>query len=102
MQHQALQTALQDYGYNVITVPIILGVSGAQCHTTTDALKQLGIERSQASTLMLKLHEHAVTSLHKLVISRRVLERVQRTDQLGPGRSPYIPLSMCQTYFQIV
>ena len=57
------------------TLPIILGVSGSQYHITTDGLQQIGIEHTQADSLMLKLHEHAVTALHNIVILRRVLKR---------------------------
>ncbi len=32
-QHKALEEALKDYGYNVTTLPIILGQSGSQYHT---------------------------------------------------------------------
>lgn len=44
---QALQAALQDYGYDVTTLPIIMGVSGSHYHPTTHALKQIGIEHTQ-------------------------------------------------------
>ena len=74
----SLKAALQSYGYSVTTLPIILGVSGSHYHTTTDALKQIVIEHTQANSLLLKLYEHAehaVTSLHNIVMSRRVLER---------------------------
>ena len=86
-QHQALQAALQEYGYNVTTLPIILGVSGSHYHTTTDALKQIGIEHTQADSLMLKLHEHAVTTLHTIVMSRRVLQRGSQHGQRTHSRN---------------
>ncbi len=72
-QHQALHAALTDVGYNVATLPIILGVSGSNYHTTTHALAQLGIEHGQAEKVMLKLHEHAVISLQNIITSRRAL-----------------------------
>ena len=37
-QHIALQTALKNYRYSVITLPVILGVSGSIFHTTKHAL----------------------------------------------------------------
>ena len=73
-QHQALQKALQDYGYKVTVLPVILGFSGSHFETTTYALKQLGIGHGPAATLLNKLHEHAVTTLHNTVVSRRVRE----------------------------
>ena len=61
-QHQALQATLQDHGYNVTALLIILGVSGSRYHTTKDALKQIGIEHTKQKAVV--LHKHAVTSLH--------------------------------------
>ena len=71
-QHQGLQTALEDHGYQVSTIPIILGVSGSHFHTTTQAFKQIGLSHYAAKTLLLKLHEHSITCLHSIVTSRRV------------------------------
>jgi len=42
-QHEALEGALKDYGYNVTTLPIIVGQSGSQYRTTTVALAKIGI-----------------------------------------------------------
>ncbi len=36
-QYKALDEALKDYDYNVITLPIIIGQSGSQYHTSSDA-----------------------------------------------------------------
>ena len=58
-QHKALEEALKDYGYNVSTLPIIIGQSGSQYHTTSDALAKIGIEHGPASKVMSKLHEHS-------------------------------------------
>ena len=57
-QHQALQTALEDHGHQVSTLPIILGDSGSHLHCTTNAWKQLGTGHDAINTLMLQLHEH--------------------------------------------
>ena len=73
-QHQELHAALTDVGYNVATLPIILGFSGSNYHATTDALAQLGIEHKQAEKVMLKVHEHAKISLQSIIMSRRALE----------------------------
>ena len=57
-QHKALGGALKLYGYNLTTLPIIIGQSGSQYQTTTDALAKIGRERGPASKVMSKLHEH--------------------------------------------
>ncbi len=74
-QHKALEEALKDYGHNVTTLPIIIGQYGSQYHTTSDALAKIGIEHGPANKVMSKLHEHFVLTFHKLLTSRRVLER---------------------------
>ena len=43
---------LKDCGYNVITMPIIIGQSGPQYHTTSDALAKIGVEHTPASKVM--------------------------------------------------
>ena len=84
-QHKALEEALKDYGYNVSTLPIIIGPSGSQYHTTSDALAKIGIEHGPASKVMSKLHEHSVLTFHKILTSRRVLER-EKTDKSRQNR----------------
>lgn len=54
-----LQTALEDHGYQILTLPIILGVSGSHFHTTKQAFKQLRLRCDAAKTLLLELHEHS-------------------------------------------
>ena len=54
-QHKALEEALKDYGYNVTTLPTIIGQSGSQYHTTSEALARIGIEHGPASRVMSKL-----------------------------------------------
>ena len=48
-QHKALEEALKDYGYNVTTLPIIIGQPGSQYHTTSDALAKIGVEHGPAN-----------------------------------------------------
>ena len=86
-QHRALEEALKAYGYNVTTLPIIriIGQSGSQFHTTSDALAKIGIEHGPASKVMSKLHEHAVLTFHKILISRGVLER-EKSDKSRQNR----------------
>ncbi len=84
-QHKALEEALKDYGYNVTTLPIIIGQSGSQYHTISDALAKIGIEHGSASKVMSKLYEHSVWTFHKKLTSRRVLER-EKTDKRRQNR----------------
>ncbi len=84
-QHKALEGALKDYGYNVTTLPIIIGQSGSQYRTTSGALAKIGIEHGHASKVMSKLHEHSDMTFHKILTSRRVLER-EKTDKNRQNR----------------
>jgi len=61
-QHKALEEALKDYGYDVTTLPMIIGQSGSQYHNTSNALAKIGIEHglAGASKVTSKLHEHSV------------------------------------------
>lgn len=43
-QHQAVEEALMDHGYNVTTLPRIIGQSGSQYLSTPDAVTKIGIE----------------------------------------------------------
>ena len=85
-QHKALEEALKDHGYNVSTMPIIIGQSGSQYHTTSDALAKIGIEHGHASKVM--LHEHSVLTFHKILTSRRVLEREKTMFMLNVSSWP--------------
>ena len=84
-QHKALEEALRDYGYSVTTLPIIIGQSGSQYHTTSDALAKIGVEHGPANKVMSKLHEHSVLTFHNILTSRRVLER-EKTDKRRQNR----------------
>lgn len=53
-------------------------------HTTTTALKQLGLSHDTVKTLLLKLHEQSITCLHNIVTSRRVLKRTQNSKVRTP------------------
>ncbi len=85
-QHNALEGALKDYGYNVSTVPIIIGQSGSQYHTTSYALAKIGIEHGLAGKGLSKLHEHSVLTFHKILMSRGVLER-EKTGKTRQNRA---------------
>ena len=45
----------KDYGYNLTTLPIIIGQSGSQSHTTSDSLAKIGIQHRPASKVGPKL-----------------------------------------------
>jgi hypothetical protein len=93
-KNKALEGALQDYGYNVTTLPIIIGQSGSHYHTTSYALAKIGIEHGPASKVMSKLYEYSVLTFHKILTSRRVLERekTHKTRQNRPGLGIFLPL----------
>ncbi len=83
-----MEEALKDYGYNVTTLPTIIGQFGSQYHTTSDAIAKIGIEHGPASKFMSKLNEHSVNNVltfHKILTSRRVLER-EKTDKSRQNR----------------
>ncbi len=67
----------------------VVRTSGSQYHTTSDALAKIGIEHRPASKVMSKLHEHSVSTFHKILTSRRVLER-GKTDKPRQNR-PDLP-----------
>ena len=49
------------------------------------ALAKIGIEHGPANKVMSKLHEHSVLTFHKILTSRRVLER-EKTDKNRQNR----------------
>ena len=84
-QHEALEAAPKDYGYIVTPLPMIIGQSGSQYHTTSFALAQIGVEHGPTNKVVSKLHEHSVLTFHKILTSRRVLER-GKTDKTRHNR----------------
>ena len=76
-QHAHLQTLLQACGFEVILLPIILGFTGAIQKTTVLALPALGIEKTQAKTLLYDLHADAVQTHHTTIKLRRKLENTE-------------------------
>ncbi len=75
-----MEQALKDYGYNVTTLPMIIGQSVSQYDTTSDALARIGIEHGPASKVMSKLHELCALTFQKILTYRRVLES-EKTDK---------------------
>ena len=63
------------WGYDFTTLPVTIGQSGSWYHATSFAFAQIGIEHGPANKVMSKLHEHSVLTFHKIITSRRVLER---------------------------
>ncbi len=47
------------------------------------AVAKIGIEHGPAGKLMSKLHEHSVLTFHKILTSRRVLEREKTDNRRG-------------------
>ena len=73
------------YGDNVTIWPMIIGQSGSQYHTRCDALAKIGVEHGPARKFMSKLHAHSVLTFHKILTSRRVLER-EKADKSRQNR----------------
>ena len=61
-QHRLLQDLLMDEGFKFTCLSTVLGNSGAIHTTTESSLLQLGISRTAAQNLVLKLsdHEHGI------------------------------------------
>ena len=74
LQHAKLQTLLKQQGYEVILLPLVLGVTGAIYKTNVTALNSLGIERDKAKKLLKELHLHAVLTHHTIIKLRKKLE----------------------------
>ena len=53
---------------------LALGVNGSTYKTTEKSLKDLGIEIEPMKKLLRSLHQHAVETLHAIVIQRRKLD----------------------------
>ncbi len=67
-QHEAVEGALKDCGYNVPALPIILAQCGSECHTASCALATNGIGHGPASKVMYKLHAHTMFTFHSSYI----------------------------------
>ena len=82
-----LEGALKDYEYIVTTLPIIIGQSGSQYHTTSDALAKIGIEQGPISKVVPKLYEtlvYSVLTFHKILAIKRVIEGENRQNKPDP------------------
>ena len=74
-QDQATQITLRSQvkeGYGAKLYTIILGMQGSIFHCFKAAVSAVGVQGPQEMALARKLHAHAVTSLSKIIHSRRV------------------------------
>ena len=73
-QHRFLCQTLEKEGHEVKLYPIILGTQGSVFNCLKTAMSAIGVQGPQQMALARKLHDHAVTSLSKIIRSRRFLE----------------------------
>ena len=73
-QHRSLCQILEKEGHEVKLYPIILGTQGSVFNCFKAAVSAVGVQGPQQMTLARELHDHAVTSLSKIIRSRRFLE----------------------------
>ena len=64
--------------------PIILGSMGSVFKSNEREIMTLGASRTECQHLLVKLSEHAVRNLHKIVKTRRQLEHSSRQARLRP------------------
>ncbi|KAL3132095.1 hypothetical protein ABBQ32_008705 [Trebouxia sp. C0010 RCD-2024] len=89
-QHEPLLEQLTQYGYEVKYLPIPLGHTGTLYKSDLTALTELGVSKKEATSILKKLHMHAVTCLHNIIKSRRHLKArcTQERTRLNPLSSP--------------
>ena len=73
-QHRSLCQILEKEGHAVKLYPIILGTQGSIFNCFKAAMSAVGVQGPQQMALARKLHDHAVTSLSKIIRPRRLLE----------------------------
>ena len=73
-QHRSLCQILEKEGHEVMLYPITLGTQGSVFNCFKAAMSAVGVQGPQQMALARKLHDHAVTSLSKIIRSRRFLE----------------------------
>ena len=73
-QHDELVALLVMAGHKVKTHVIVLGSAGGLFKSTTQALLDLGVERTRGDKLLRRLHAHSIHWLHTMVKKRRQLE----------------------------
>ena len=80
-QHQQVVHLLTMCGYDVHLRPMPLGYSGTLYKTNLTTLTDIGISRTQAVSVIKKLHLHAIVCLQHIITARRHLEKVCRSGQ---------------------
>ena len=65
---------LKMYGYDVHLRPMPLGDAGTMYNCNLSMMQDLGLQRPVAKGVMMRLHMHAITSLHNIIKGRRYLE----------------------------
>ena len=73
-EHKSLCQILEKEGHEVKLYPLILGTQGSVFNCFKAAMTAVGVQGPQQTALARKLHDHAVTSLSKIIRSRRFLE----------------------------
>ena len=73
-QHRSLCQILEKEGHEVKLYPVILGTQGSVFNCFKAAMSAVGVQGPHQMALARKLHDHAVTSLSKIIRSRRFLE----------------------------
>ena len=86
VQHERLIELLKIYGYDVRLGPMPLGYAGTVYTTNLSVLQEFGLNRSEAKTVLKRLHLHAIKCLHNIVKERRYLERNGRYAMQARGR----------------
>ena len=78
-QHGTLRELLLEYGYHCIYMAFPLGHAGAIYKPNFTVLtEQLGVPKTEAHTMLKKLHIHAIICLHNIIKCRRHLEACHR------------------------
>ena len=83
-QHAQLRSLLSARGSKVTYLPVILETMGSTYHSTARALQQVGISQTSTQALLRPLSIHAVTSLHRIVRTRRQLEHLRLKEPPDP------------------
>jgi hypothetical protein len=78
-QHAELCKLLAAEEYDVMLLPIVLGIAGTLFKCLDRATKEMDIPNARKKKLYSKLHIHSIHSLQNLVSQPRYLERLKPT-----------------------
>ena len=88
-QHTDLANMLAAHNHTVLTVPILVGVTGTiYTEHTLQALTKLGVTHDQARACCQKLHTMAINQLHSIIGTRRQLEPADTKPKPRPRHPP--------------